>query len=150
MPIGRVVRAAQLVCIHDDIMAMPMGYDTPLTDRGLSLSGGQRQRLALARALACTPKVLILDEATSHLDAITEAQVNRNVSGLHCTRIVIAHRLSTIRDAETIVVLESGKVVEYGNHMQLVKAGGIYASIVRGQEISTDESTNPKVKARIL
>jgi ABC-type bacteriocin/lantibiotic exporter with double-glycine peptidase domain len=133
MGLERVVQAARLACIHDEIAAMPMGYETPLADRGLSLSGGQRQRLAIARALACNPKILILDEASSHLDAVTEAKVNDNLSSLRCTRIVIAHRLSTIRDADLILVIDSGRVVESGNHAQLLATGGHYARLLGSQ-----------------
>src|SRR5260370_41300017 len=121
MGLARVVQAAKMACIHDEITAMPMGYETALADRGLSLSGGQRQRLAIARALASNPKILILDEATSHLDAVTEEKLNQNLASLHCTRIVIAHRLSTIRDADLILVLDSGKVVEHGSHAELLR-----------------------------
>jgi ATP-binding cassette, subfamily B, bacterial len=99
MPHEMVVDAAKLACIHDDILAMPMGYETPLVDGGASLSGGQQQRLALARALAHRPTILLLDEATSDLDSVIERMVHHNLSTLGCTRIVIAHRLSTILDA---------------------------------------------------
>ena len=121
MEISQVIHAAKLACIHDEIVAMAMGYETILTDRGLSLSGGQRQRLALARALACCPTILVLDEATSHLDGVTEKIVNENLARLRCTRIVIAHRLSTIRDADLIVVIDSSKVVAQGTHQELLR-----------------------------
>lgn len=136
MGLDRVVQAARLAGIHDEILAMPMGYETPLADRGLSLSGGQRQRLAIARALASNPRILILDEATSHLDAVTEATVNDNLRSLRCTRIVIAHRLSTIRDADLILVLDSGRVMESGNHSQLLAKGGYYARLLGSQRDS--------------
>lgn len=130
MGLDQVIQAAQLACIHDDIIALPMGYDTPLTDRGLSLSGGQRQRLAIARAIANNPTLLILDEATSHLDAATEQLTNHNLASLRCTRIVIAHRLSTIREANQIMVLEAGRLVEQGRHDDLLKSGGTYARLI--------------------
>lgn len=133
MDSARVHRAARIACIHEDIMQMPMGYETPLTDRGLSLSGGQRQRLALARALANDPVLLILDEATSQLDAITEERVNRSLSSLRCTRIVIAHRLSTIRDADLILVMDAGRIVESGRHEDLLVRGGTYCSLIAAQ-----------------
>ena len=125
--------AARLASISDDIDAMPMAYDTPMTDGGASLSGGQRQRLALARALAVRPAVLLLDEATSHLDSITEAAVHDNLSALGCTRVVIAHRLSTIVNADRILVLEAGKLVEQGTHGQLLASGGVYADLLGAQ-----------------
>lgn len=133
LSLERVVDAAKVAHIHDDIMAMPMNYDTLLVDRGLSLSGGQRQRLALARALAHRPAVLLLDEATSALDAITESQVQRALAELRCTRIVIAHRLSTIRSADLIVVMDAGRVVEMGSHEQLLARGGVYSRLILAQ-----------------
>jgi ABC-type bacteriocin/lantibiotic exporter with double-glycine peptidase domain len=133
LPLERVVEAAKLAHIHDDIMAMPMQYDTLLVDRGLSLSGGQRQRLALARALVHQPAVLLLDEATSALDAITERRVQEALASLRCTRIVIAHRLSTIRSADLIVVMDAGSVVETGRHEELLARGGPYAQLVMAQ-----------------
>lgn len=142
MGLDRVIQAAKLACIHDDIIAMPMGYETILADRGLSLSGGQRQRLALARALSCRPAILVLDEATSHLDAVTEKLVNDNLASLSCTRVVIAHRLSTIRDADLILILEGGKVVVQGTHEELLGAGSKYAELLgaqRDQDRSIEE-----------
>jgi len=133
MALDRVMNAAKLACIHEEIMAMPMGYETVLSSRGLSISGGQRQRLAIARALARNPKILILDEATSHLDATTEAEVNRNLKSICCTRVVIAHRLSTIRDADAIAVLDEGKIVEYGTHNELSIIGTKYSALLSSQ-----------------
>jgi ABC-type bacteriocin/lantibiotic exporter with double-glycine peptidase domain len=136
--LDRVVEAARLACIHDEILRLPMGYETPLTDRGLSLSGGQRQRLAIARALARRPRIVVLDEATSHLDAVTEERVNQNLDALRCTRIVIAHRLSTIRDADLILVVEAGRIVEQGTHDGLLRAGGRYAELLGAQKSRFD------------
>ena len=130
MDSARVHRAARIARIHEDIMQMPMGYETLLTDRGLSLSGGQRQRLALARALANDPALLILDEATNQLDAITEERVNRSLSSLRCTRIVIADRLSTIRDADLILVMDAGRIVESGRHEDLLTRGDTYCALI--------------------
>ena len=121
-----ILRAARAACIHDEIMAMPLGYDTPLLDRGASLSGGQRQRIALARALLVHPAVVILDEATSALDGITERAVQRELERLRCTRVVIAHRLSTVREADLILVLEDGVLVEQGTHAELLTREGVY------------------------
>jgi ATP-binding cassette subfamily B protein len=142
MSLERVVRAAKIACIHDEIVAMPMGYETLLTDRGLSLSGGQRQRLAIARALAGRPRILVLDEATSHLDSLTEERVNANLATLRCTRIVIAHRLSTIRDADVILVLDMGRVVEAGTHADLAALGGRYAEFLGAQRGPGPTSTS--------
>jgi ATP-binding cassette, subfamily B, bacterial len=131
--------AARLAAIDSDIARMPMGYETLLAEGGAGLSGGQRQRLALARALARRPAILLLDEATSHLDAITEAQVEQNLADLACTRIVIAHRLSTIRNADLILILQDGAIVERGTHDQLLAMGGQYAALVRGQTSAEGE-----------
>jgi ABC-type bacteriocin/lantibiotic exporter with double-glycine peptidase domain len=136
-----ITRAAQLACIHDDIAAMPMGYDTILVDGGASLSGGQRQRIALARALAHEPRILLLDEATSALDALTEADVYANLEALDCTAVIIAHRLSTIARADLIVVLDDGRAIESGSHADLVRGRGLYADLVAAQTATDEAST---------
>jgi ATP-binding cassette subfamily B protein len=128
-----VVDAAKLACIHDEIVAMPMGYDTPLIDGGVSLSGGQRQRIALARAVAHHPTILLLDEATSDLDSVNERMVQHNLSALGCTRIVIAHRLSTIADADLILVMDEGRIVQRGTHDELMALPGAYREQVEAQ-----------------
>ena len=133
LPLERVVEAARLAEIHDEIQALPMGYETVLADGGSSLSGGQRQRIALARALVGRPRVLILDEATSALDAVTEEKVQRNLRGLQVTLLVAAHRLSTIRDADRILVLENGRVVDAGRHDELVARPGVYRRLTEAQ-----------------
>lgn len=130
MPQGRVVEAAILACLDKEIAAMPMGYETILADRGLSLSGGQRQRLAIARAIAGQPRMLILDEATSDLDELTEREVTANLASLNCTRIVIAHRLSTIEDADLILVMDDGEILERGTHAGLLRENRLYASLL--------------------
>jgi ABC-type bacteriocin/lantibiotic exporter with double-glycine peptidase domain len=130
--LDEIEAAARLAVIHDEIAAMPLGYETPLADGGQSLSGGQRQRIALARAMVRKPAVLILDEATSALDAPTEAAVHANLATLGCTRIVIAHRISTISGADEILVLREGSVVERGAHAALLAAGGEYAALAAG------------------
>ncbi len=129
----QVIDAAQLTHIADEIERMPMGYETILAEGGSGLSGGQRQRLALARALAHKPVVLLLDEATSHLDALTERLVDESLSDLSCTRVVIAHRLSTIRNADLILVVDDGAIVERGSHEELLAQGGLYAALVESQ-----------------
>jgi ATP-binding cassette, subfamily B, bacterial len=130
---NRIVEAARLAQIDEDILAMPMGYDTLVSDGGSSLSGGQRQRLALARALALRPSMLLLDEATSMLDAITERGIHEALGTLHCTRIVIAHRLSTVRNADLILVMHEGRIVERGTHDELMNLGGRYNDLVAHQ-----------------
>ncbi|MEU1281492.1 ABC transporter ATP-binding protein [Streptomyces sp. NPDC005805] len=128
--IEAAARAAQ---IHDHIAALPDGYDTLVGERGHRFSGGEKQRLALARTILRDPPVLILDEATSALDTRTEHAVQEAVDALSAgrTTITIAHRLSTVRDADQIVVLEDGRVVERGTHPQLLRLDGRYAALVR-------------------
>ncbi|HEY0753109.1 MAG TPA: peptidase domain-containing ABC transporter [Ktedonobacteraceae bacterium] len=133
MPMEKVVIAARLAAIHDDVLKMPMEYETLVSEGGSALSGGQRQRLALARAVAHSPAILLLDEATSNLDVLTEQQVERNLHSVPCTQIIIAHRLSTIRDADVIVVLDHGIIVEKGSHYELMVQNGYYAQLVRSQ-----------------
>jgi ABC-type bacteriocin/lantibiotic exporter with double-glycine peptidase domain len=137
LPLDAIVEAAKLAGLHEDIMAMPLGYQTPLIERGGSISGGQRQRLALARALVRQPVILLLDEATSSLDAVTEAEVQRSLAGLACTRIVIAHRLSTVVRADLLLVMDAGRLVEADTHEALLAANGVYAELVRAQTSAT-------------
>jgi ATP-binding cassette subfamily B protein len=128
-------------------MALPMRYDTLLADGGASLSGGQRQRLALARALVRRPRVLVLDEATSALDSITEQKVHANLATLRSTRVIIAHRLSTVRDADLILVMDQGRLVERGTHEELLAKGGHYRDLVAAQ-ISNPETHEAPVDLR--
>jgi len=126
-----VRRAAKIAQIDDEIMAMPMGYETIVN--GSTLSGGQRQRISIARALIAQPSIMLLDEATSSLDSITEARVREAVDGLGCTRIVLAHRLSTIRHADVILVMKDGTIVERGTHDELIALGGSYCELIAAQ-----------------
>jgi ATP-binding cassette, subfamily B, bacterial len=141
-----VVRAARLARIDQDIDALAMGYQTVLGEGGASLSGGQRQRLALARALAHRPSILLLDEATSALDALTEAAVYRNLASLGSTCIVIAHRLSTVSRADTIVVMDGGRVVEQGAHHDLLARGGLYRDLFSGQVQPAASASSPAAR----
>jgi subfamily B ATP-binding cassette protein MsbA len=126
------------------ILRMPESYDTMIGERGQKLSGGQRQRLAIARALLKDAPILILDEATSHLDTESERLVQAALQNLmeHRTVIVIAHRLSTIRRADKIVVLDRGKIAEIGTHEELVSGGGIYQRL-HDMQFLEDPIVNP-------
>jgi len=136
IPLERLRAAARLACVHDVIEAMPEGYASRVGENGAVLSGGQRQRLNLARALAHDPAVLLLDEATSSLDLDTERQVHANLAGLGCTRILIAHRLATVRDADRILVLDGGRIVQEGTYDELASREGIFRSLVQAKEFA--------------
>ncbi len=130
------IRAAAMAAnIHEDIMAMPDGYETQVGERGLRLSGGQKQRVAIARAILRRSPVIILDEATASVDVETERQIQKAIAGIAGSRtiIAIAHRLSTIRNADQILVIEDGRVTEQGTHDELVALGGSYARMNRIQ-----------------
>lgn len=131
----RVLRAAQLANAHDFIQRLPLGYETRVGETGLALSGGQRQRLAIARALYPDPPILILDEATSALDSESERAIQTNLGRMTQGRtcLIIAHRLSTIRDAQRILVMDQGRVVESGNHDELMAARGLYFHLTSQQ-----------------
>jgi subfamily B ATP-binding cassette protein HlyB/CyaB len=129
--VHEIVDAARLAGAHEFIVELPQGYNTMIGERGTSLSGGQRQRVAIARALVSNPPILIFDEATSALDYETEARIQENMALITMGRtvIVIAHRLSTVRNANRILVMERGRVIESGTHEELLKTGGRYAAL---------------------
>jgi ATP-binding cassette, subfamily B, multidrug efflux pump len=129
--LDRVVAAAKAARAHDFIMRLPKGYDTALGERGVNLSGGQKQRLAIARALLLNPRILILDDATSSVDSETEHHIQEALQTLMAgrTSFVIAQRLTTLKDADQILVLRDGRIVERGTHIELLQQGGFYAEI---------------------
>ncbi|MFQ6097210.1 MAG: ABC transporter ATP-binding protein, partial [Armatimonadota bacterium] len=137
-----VINAAIAANAHDFIMEFPEGYETEIGERGVGLSGGQRQRISIARAILRNPKILILDEATSSLDSQAEAQIQEALDKLMANRttFVIAHRLSTVMNADEILVIDEGKIVERGTHEQLVKKdGGLYQRLCRVQFKQSEE-----------
>jgi len=135
-----VERAARLAGAHEFVVGLEDGYDTQVGQRGESLSGGQRQRVAIARALLRDPEILVLDEATSHVDNETERQIQESIDALagERTTIAIAHRLSTVRNADGIVVVDDGRIVEQGTHDELLDEDGLYADLWRVQVGETD------------
>ncbi len=144
-PREEVEHAAELAGVKDDIEGFPEGFDTLIGERGVTLSGGQKQRVAIARALIKDPKILILDDCFSAVDTRTEERILRSLRDVRLgrTTILISHRISTLKEADEIIVLDEGQVVERGDHESLVAAGGLYAEIHRRQlleaELSSDE-----------
>ncbi len=136
-----VEQAAQLAEIHNEIMEMPDGYDSYIGERGVMLSGGQKQRLSIARVFLKNPPILILDEATSALDTVTEQRIQASLDRLSQgrTSIIIAHRLSTIRNADTIAVIEHGRIAERGSHSELMAKNGIYTALYEAQRGNENE-----------
>ena len=133
-----VERALAEAALAQDVDAMPMGVETIISEGGSALSGGQRQRLGIARALAREPRLLVLDEATSHLDMLAEATISRCLEERSITTITVAHRLATVRDADVILVMEAGEVVQRGRHEDLLHEGGAYAELVASQSDRRD------------
>lgn len=134
---AEVVRVAKECELHDFIMSLPEGYNTEVGAHGSKLSGGQRQRLAIARALIRDPEILLLDEASSQLDANTEKALRRTIAAASKgrTTIMIAHRLASVQHADRIFVFDTGRIAEQGRHDDLVAMGAIYAAMVAAQEL---------------
>ena len=130
-----VIAAARIANAHDFIVNLPQGYNTMVGEKGHSLSGGERQRIAIARAVIHNPRILILDEATAALDTETEKLIQDAINNLakDRTTIAIAHRLSTLRNADKLLVLDKGKVAEFGTHDELLEKKGIYYKLVMAQ-----------------
>jgi ATP-binding cassette subfamily B multidrug efflux pump len=130
-----VVHAAEAAHVDSFVRMLPDGYDTVIDDEGSNVSAGQKQLITIARAFLAEPTILILDEATSSVDTRTEVLIQRAMNSLRAgrTSFVIAHRLSTIRDADVILVMDGGRIVEQGTHDELIAAGGAYAGLYSAQ-----------------
>ena len=141
----QIQRAARLAHIHDFIAGLPDGYDTRVGERGLKLSGGEKQRVAIARTILKEPEILLFDEATSALDSRTEKEIQRNLAEVARGRstLMIAHRLSTVVDADEILVLEEGRIVERGSHAELLHNNGRYSEMWRRQLADGDATPMP-------
>ena len=137
LDLEEIIRVAGL---KDDVARFPKGLDTLIGERGVSLSGGQKQRVALARALITKPEILILDDAFSNLDSDTEEEILRNVQEQlsQTTTLIISHRLSAVRDADTIIVMDAGQIIEQGSHVSLTRVGGVYAGLSQNQSLATE------------
>ncbi|MDB5056571.1 MAG: transporter related protein, partial [Chloroflexi bacterium] len=141
-----VQAAADVAQLSNDVADFPQGFDTTVGERGVTLSGGQKQRTSIARAVIKDPRILILDDALSSVDTYTEEEILRRLRGVMAKRtsLIISHRVSTVRDADVIVVMDAGRIVERGTHAQLVAQGGLYAAMYRRQllteELQVDDS----------
>jgi ABC-type bacteriocin/lantibiotic exporter with double-glycine peptidase domain len=136
----QVIIAAKIAQIHDEINAMPLKYNTIISEMGVNLSGGQRQRIALARAIVNNPKIIVLDEATSSLDNNNETEVSNYFSKIGCTRIVIAHRLPTIIDADLIIVMDDGLIAEQGTHGELLNNKSYYYNLYQKELFNSNDA----------
>jgi len=143
-----IIAAAKAARAHEFIMSLPAAYDTHVGERGGRLSGGERQRVAIARAILTDPKILVLDEATSSVDTITEKQIQAALNNLveGRTTIIIAHRLSTVKNVDKIIVMKDGRIVEIGRHDELIRRKGLYAELWQAQFEEEKISLSQKVR----
>jgi ATP-binding cassette subfamily B protein len=148
----KIRRAAEMACIHDEIMRMPGGYRARLAERGQNISGGQRQRIALARIFLKNPPILILDEGTSALDNISERFIQQALSAARNDRtvILVAHRLTTLIDTDRILVFDDGQIVETGSYAELVRRDGVFAELVRSASSQTQEEPLLEIETPVL
>ncbi|MEO8114367.1 MAG: ATP-binding cassette domain-containing protein, partial [Phenylobacterium sp.] len=139
---ARIVGAARTAQIHEHIAALPEAYETRVGERGVALSGGQRQRMSIARGVLPGPGVMIFDDSTAAIDAVTERKVREGLAQATRTKatVIIAHRLSSLMHADEIIVLDDGRIVERGDHAELVAAGGVYAELYELQSRSDAEA----------
>ena len=144
---AEIVAAARAAHAHEFILRLPHGYDSLVGERGQALSGGERQRISIARALLIDPRILILDEATSSVDTATEKEIQKALDNLvkGRTTIAIAHRLSTLRKADRLVVLDRGRIVEVGNHDELIAREGAYYKLYQAQQRNVDTDADEAV-----